>query len=286
VLKHAFQEEGGIRPRLIPNVSTSVPERTQPMYVTRMNPYRFEVLAMWSRAVPQFAPTAECSIWATDDERLLGVVIIDLTDSDYNFVILGRDKHRRFRAVHVGDVYFTRRMAEGALIKRMPEVHAEEDAAFEQGDETGKPLDLFTRRVPHHRLHPNFLTLSEGPAFSAARAIITEMANVFEDTDGNFVRDFQTTGFNSRLWELYLFAALVEEGFYLDRSHAQPDFIASNGERIIAIEATTVNPTIGADGTPVEPPQPANSEDLAAFLRNYMPIKFGSPMFQKLKKKD
>ena len=43
------------------------------MYVIRMNPYRFEVLVMWSRAVPQFAPTAECSVWATDDERLLGV---------------------------------------------------------------------------------------------------------------------------------------------------------------------------------------------------------------------
>ena len=58
------------------------------MYVTRMNPCRFEVLAMWSRAVPQFAPTTECSVWATDDERLLGVAIVDLTDRDYNFVIL------------------------------------------------------------------------------------------------------------------------------------------------------------------------------------------------------
>jgi len=43
-------------------------------YVTRMNPYRFEILATWSKAVPQLASTTECSVWATDDERLLGVV--------------------------------------------------------------------------------------------------------------------------------------------------------------------------------------------------------------------
>ena len=254
------------------------------MYLTRMNPNRFEVLVMWSRA--QFAPTAECSVWATDDERLLGVVIRDLTDRDYNFVILARDRHGRFRAVDVGQTYFTRRMAEVALIKRMPEVHAKEDTAFEQGDETEKRLDFFTSQLSHDRLHPNFRALADRPAFSAAREIITEMANVFDEPDGNFVKDFQTTGFNGRLWELYLFAALVEEGFKLDRSHAQPDFMASTGGQTIAIEATTVNPTIGDDGKPVEVPIPTNSGDLKKLRRDYMPIKFGSPLFEKLKKKD
>ena len=139
------------------------------MYVTRMNPYRFEVVAMWSRAVPQFAPTRECSVWATDDERLLGVVIMDLTDRDYKFVILARDKHGRFRAVDVGETYFTRRMAEVTLVHRMPEVYAEDDRAFEQGDETGSPLDLFTPRVQHHQLHPNFLPFSRVRFFSRTR---------------------------------------------------------------------------------------------------------------------
>jgi hypothetical protein len=256
------------------------------MHVTRMNPYRFEILAMWSRAIPQGVVTTECSVWAADDERLLGVVIMDLTDLDYNFVILARDKNGRFRAVSVGDTYFTRRMAEAALITRMPEVYAQGNSAFEQGDETGKPLNLFTPRVPHHRLHPDFLTLSDGPALAAARDVISEMAKVLEDPDGNFVKDFQTTGFNARLWELYLFAALVEEGFRLDRSHPQPDFIVSKGEQAIAIEATTVNPTIADDGKPVASRTPKTTEDIEDFRRNYMPIKFGSPLFQKLEKKD
>ena len=86
-------------------------------------------------------------------------------------------------------------------------MHAKEDTAFEQGDETEKHLDFFTP-LSNDRLHSNFLILADDPDCSAAREIITEMANVFDEPDGNFVKDFQTTGFNSRLWELYLFAAL------------------------------------------------------------------------------
>ena len=120
----------------------------------------------------------------------------------------------------------------------------------------------FFTPLSNDRLHSNFLILADDPDCSAAREIITEMANVFDEPDGNFVKDFQTTGFNSRLWELYLFAALVEEGFKLDRNHVQPDFIASTGGQTIAIEATTVNPTIGDDGKPVEVPKPTSSGDL------------------------
>jgi hypothetical protein len=41
------------------------------------------------------------------------------------------------------------------------------------------------------------------------------MMRWYEDADGNFVEQFQTTGFNARLWELYLFTTLVETGYGL-----------------------------------------------------------------------
>ena len=256
------------------------------MYTTRMNPYRFEILAMWSRAVPPHALIEECAFWATDDERLLGVVIMDLTDRNYSFVILARDENGRFRPVDVGRNYFTRRLAEDALIKRMPKVYSDEDKALQQKEKADRPLDLFHPKVSKNRLHPYFISLANGLHFSAARELIVEMARVFDDPDGNFVKDFQTTGFNSRLWELFLFAALVEEGFRLNRDHSQPDFLASIGKETIAIEATTVNPTIGKDGKPIDPPNTTNVDELEAIRRHYLPIKFGSPLFQKLRKKD
>ncbi|MHB1592258.1 MAG: hypothetical protein ACYCTW_12115 [Sulfuricella sp.] len=66
------------------------------------------------------------------------------------------------------------------------------------------------------------------------------------DPNGNFPGDFQTEGFYSRLFELVCFAYLESAGFDLNRSYESPDFLASlRGDFIIAIEATTANPTAG-----------------------------------------
>ena len=35
----------------------------------------------------------------------------------------------------------------------------------------------------------------------------------FQDVDGNFVQQFQSTGFDARLWELYLYALFTEQGY-------------------------------------------------------------------------
>lgn len=50
------------------------------------------------------------------------------------------------------------------------------------------------------------------------------MMRWYEDADGNFVEQFQTTGFDARVWELYLFATLSEVGYVIDRPHPAPDF--------------------------------------------------------------
>ena len=147
-------------------------------------------------------------------------------------------------------------------------------------------MDFFTPQVHTDQLHTNFNILTDGPAFSAAQELIWEMANVFEDPDGNFIRDFQTTGFNSRVWELYLFAALVEIGFSLNRSHPQPDFIVSSRGQEIAIEATTVNVSLDQDGRPIDPPKPQTPSEVAEYARSYMPIKFGSSLYSKVSRMD
>jgi len=50
----------------------------------------------------------------------------------------------------------------------------------------------------------------------------------FEDADGNFVEQFQTTGFDPRLWELYLFATFTELGFAHEDGVAVPDLLLSS----------------------------------------------------------
>ena len=256
------------------------------MHVIRMNPSRFEILAMWSRALPQSLRPIECSMWATHDERLLGLVVFDPTDRDYGYIILGRDNNGRFRAVYVGSSYTTRRTAEIGLADRLSALYATGQVVFSQGDKSGTPIDLFTPQVPQQQLNPRFAALAEQTGYSPARELLVELANVFDDPDGNFVRDFQTTGFDSRLWERYLYATLVEEDFKLNRSHPQPDFIALSPDYSVAIEATTVNATIGVDGEPIAPPEPKSELEFQSVLKDYMPIKFGSPLYAKLRKQD
>lgn len=71
----------------------------------------------------------------------------------------------------------------------------------------------------------------------------------YEDIDGNFIEQLQTTGFDTRIWELYLFAALTEMGYTFDRTHNAPDFMCHGLDGTeMCIEAVTVNPTRDAAG--------------------------------------
>ena len=101
----------------------------------------------------------------------------------------------------------------------------QEDMQYYQGDEEGKSLDFFTpAAAARDRLHPDFVKVAEEEAYSSARGIIEPMMHWYDDPDGNFVEQFQTTGFDARIWELYLFAAFSEMDYQIDRTDAVPDF--------------------------------------------------------------
>ena len=108
----------------------------------------------------------------------------------------------------------------------------------------------------------------------------------FPDIDGNFIEQFQTGGFDARLWELYLFTYLREAGFFVDRSHARPDFLVSAGGHSVAIESVTVG------RRPDRPPRylkefPAvrTAAQIKDAHKDEIPLKFGSTLYSKLKKR-
>jgi hypothetical protein len=84
--------------------------------------------------------------------------------------------------------------------------------------------------------------LTQNQGWAAARTVIEHMMPWYNDVDGNFVEQFQTTGFDPRIWEIYLFATLTESGYLLDRTAPMPDFVAFGPAGPIAVEATTVKP--------------------------------------------
>lgn len=148
---------------------------------------------------------------------------------------------------------------------------------------TGKLFDLV---VPEHKLDTNFARVSTATTSIAARAMLEDVFETFEDPDGNFKEQMQTTAFDSRFFELYLYAYFSRSGFALDRSFSNPDFIVERDGTRVAVEATTVNPStsgvIAKYGKRIEG---LNEGELGEYIREELPLRFGSALFSKLNKK-
>lgn len=215
--------------------------------------------------------------------QVVGSVIRDKTDDDFGGLVFAQDAKLRFRSVNVTHFEPSIRRAEVTLRRAMEAAAMASPEDHHQGDEHGLPVDFFAFAREVEKLNPDFVQLANLEAYSPARESIEAMMRWYEDADGNFIEQFQTTGFDQRIWELYLFATFIEMGFEIDRSDPVPDFLCSGLGGEIAVEAVTVGPT-RIDGKIVPPPKLNSPEDVQAYLRHYMPIKFGSALYTKLGK--
>lgn len=238
---------------------------------------RFDSLAGYSRSPTSALIAKELEWYEEANERILGLIALDLPDQDYVSYVLGRDAKGRFRAVWLECSIETQEAATEILQRKLAEFSQSPPEAFHQGDEVGKPLDFFTLLVAADRQHPIFATLTSERGYSPARTLIGEMMHYFEDIDGNFVQQFQSDGFDARLWELYLYALLSELGYGFDRQHAVPDFHCQGLLGDFFIEATTVNPSDAATHV--------DTSNRDAYFQHYVPMKYGSALFSKLKRK-
>lgn len=245
---------------------------------------RFNALAGYARAPRTFIDGTEVGWYSESAEKVLGVIVQDNDDRDYVCIVMGRDRVGRYRAVHLSDWYDTVGRARAAMIDTLTEWAAKDVAEYEQGDEPREAVDFFCPRHRNERLIPAFRKLAAEEGFSPARGITEAMMYYFQDPDGNFVEQFQSTAFDSRLWELYLFALLAELRYSIDRAHPAPDFLCNGLLGSFFIEAATANPTI-RDGQNVETGRPKNAPELELYMTQYLPIKFAGPLTNKLSRR-
>ncbi len=215
---------------------------------------------------------------------VIGIATKDITDQDFGGIVLAKDQRLRFRGVSVTEFRPTPEEAKISLFARMREAAQARAEDHYQGDDDRDPIDFFTHLRKEKRLHPSFMQLTTAEGYSPAREIIEPMMRWYEDADGNFVEQFQTTAFDQRIWELYLFAMLIEAGYDLTREHNIPDFCCSGLLGQLFIEAVTVGSTV-EKGQVVPPPPVETPDEMDRYLADYMPIKFGSPLYTKLRKK-
>lgn len=237
---------------------------------------RFNALAGYVRNPQVFLLANELEWYEAGNEKFLGIVIEDVTDRDFGYVILARDRLKRFRAVRSSHSYSSKKRARNELRVEIAKCLQLKSETFYQQDEKGDPVDFFRPVVKNEKLNRAFLELSTRGIYPASR-LIQEMMHWYQDVDGNFLEQFQSTGFDARIWELYLFAMFIELGYAFDRNHQAPDLFCVGLEGRFFVEATTVNPSN----------PPVNLADMTRdeYYFNYVPLKFGSALHSKLNKK-
>jgi hypothetical protein len=137
-------------------------------------------------------------------------------------------------------------------------------------------MDLFEPLVPREKLHKTFSYVMESRAHPAARRLLQKTFESLPKPDGNFILDFQTSGFDARIWELYLAAFFRSVRLSIAQPYDRPDFLLSSSTGEVWVEATTANPTQGIQGGAAEDHW-SEQETIA--------IKLGSALYSKLKKR-
>lgn len=252
--------------------------------VKKIDIKRFNALAAQSRSPAAAYMSEELEWYADASETVLGIVLRDTIDNDFVGIIMGRDEGGRFRSFDVQASIPTLEEAK-VWVQGGIRWHAGTgQTTFPQGDET-KGLDLFTPIVSIAKQHPFFTKLSQEESFIPAKTVINELMPHFVDIDGNFVEQFQSSGFDARLWELYLNTYLNEEQLFFNREYNAPDFIVEKYGKQVAIEAVIVGRRNDNSASLFQgEPKLLHPSDIAEKHKDEMPIKFGSPLFSKLKK--
>lgn len=257
--------------------------------VVTMTPERYNAFVAWTRTPTADLVGEELEFFSNRVETLIGVLIKDRFDRDFGFVVLGRDLKGRFRCIDVS-TSMTRTEARHALFASLQKHTVGGATVFPQDDkeDDSAGVNLFGLQAPTERLHHAFRLLSSAAHWTPARSIMSEMMRHFVDVDGNFVQQFQTTAFDSRIWELYLYAALLELGLYVSKEHEAPDFEVRSGRQKAFVEAVIVgrspkDPPL--ERRPDGPPRLRSTEEIRELIKTRVPIRFGSALYSKLNRK-
>lgn len=243
---------------------------------------RFDIIAGYSRTPAIYRIAKEVAWFESDSVEVVGTVIVDL-DGEYSGVVLAPDLAGRYRWVTQTAFASSQVLAERLLVASIADTCRDFDRMRIQGDEAA-PVDFFTPVRKSSVLHPTFKMLSGDESFVAARRVVELMMRWYRDQDGNFVEQFQTAGFDARIWELYLFATLIEAGFAIEQPRPAPDFKAIGVDGSFCVEATTLNPSQDGKAAP-RPSINSSAQAIDAYLQHYLPIRFAGPLLGKLGKR-
>lgn len=258
----------------------------KPIIIKSLDVKRFNIFAAHTRSPATEYMSKELDWFSNSEETVLGVLLRDTIDNDYVGILLGRDEIGKFRCFDIKTSIETEKEARNWIHNSIKWHSRDGKKVFAQGDSKSNALDLFNPIKPIERLNPGFIKLMREDFYLPAKRTISEIMPHYVDVDGNFVEQFQTTGFDARIWELYLDSYFTEEALFINRDYDRPDFLVKKYGESVAIEAVIVGRRKDKPVSLLKTANqsPTSDEELLQRLEHEIPIRFGSPLFTKLKK--
>lgn len=243
---------------------------------------RFDIFAVDARhsIVPNLG--AEIGWFEEVDSHISATLFLDKNDKFFT-VIFMPDPTGEFRPIGKSLSHSSPASAIVDLYKKTRNIAPLRRVSQKEFDEQKTGTGIFSPVAEGERLNPNFSRLLDRPDHEPARRVISEIMKRHNDADGNFIEQFRTTGFDARVWELYLFITLNEAGLLVESFPDSVDFFAT-GEEKFAVEAATANLPRYADGKLVPSQRPEALEDPTDYLQNYLHTRWSGPLKTKLEK--
>jgi len=239
-----------------------------------INKKLFDIYLLFTREPFVQYFSEELEFYSNGNGGLLGLISLDITDQDYYGCILSRDKSKQYRAELIT-----------ASVETIEEVRKWIDDKMSSNsivfhDNKHEYFDLFQNLNNEDNQHPNFKLLNSNIALSMAKETVKEVSYHYKDIDGNFIDQFQSiNGFDSRVWELFLFCFFREQFFSFKRNFNAPDYMVEKFNEEIAVEAVIVSRKTKLES------EPKNDKEIQEKLKNDIPLLFGNALFDKMKKK-
>lgn len=240
-----------------------------------INKKLFDIFLLFTREPFVQYFTKELEFYSNGNGGLLGLISLDLTDNDYYVCILSRDKSKQYRAevieasipnLEEARIWIDEKMSNNSIVFH---------------DNKHEFFDLFQDLPNNDKQHPNYKLLKEHISLSSAKEVAKEISYHYKDIDGNFIDQFQSlNGFDSRVWELFLFCFFREQFFSFKRNFNAPDYMIEKFNLEIAVEAVIVSRK-----TEIGETIPKSPEEIQEKLNNEVPLLFGSALFDKMKKR-
>lgn len=240
-----------------------------------INKKLFDIYLLFTREPFVQYFSRELEFYSNGNGGLLGLISLDLTDNDYYGCILSRDQSKQYRAevieasiptIEEARLWIDEKMSNNSIV-----FHDNKHGFF----------DLFQELNNKNQRHPNFTLLKEHISLSSAKEVTKEISYHYKDIDGNFIDQFQSlNGFDSRVWELFLFCFFREQFFSFKRNFNAPDYMTEKLNHEVAVEAVIVSRKTELGEISIQSP-----EEIQKKLSNDVPLLFGNALFDKMKKK-